>query len=105
MTVVLAAKIRLAPDVTHARHSGWRCTCRFDGTFSRDGEALLGVEITPEAANVVLPNQDTAVALRLWAPLARVPQRGVGVEFYEGAHLVASGDIIGIIDEALPPGS
>jgi hypothetical protein len=100
MSVVLAAKIRLAPDVRNARGSGWRCTCRFDEIVSLDGERLIGVEITREGGDAVVPDQDTAVALRLWAPLARLPKEGVAVEFFEGAHRVASGDITGLIDAA-----
>jgi translation elongation factor EF-Tu-like GTPase len=62
-----------------------------------DGERLLGVEITPVTGEQVLPGEETEVELRLWAPLARLPQPHTRMRFYEGARLVASGTVSHVI--------
>lgn len=98
MTTMLAAVIQLAADVEHPRRRGWRCTCRFEETVSRDGEKLLGVEISPARVEQISPGVETEVILRLWAPLSRVPEPHTTVVFYEGEHLVASGTTTGVIE-------
>jgi len=93
VNTILAAVIQLAADVERPRRRGWRCTCEFEEIVSRDGERLVGVEITPSTTEQVSPGENTEVTLRLWAPLSRVPQPHTRVLFYEGEHLVAAGTI------------
>lgn len=104
MSAVMAAVIRLAPDVDRPRCGGWRCTCAFEEIVSSDGERLVGVEITPSADTEILPGVETEVTLRLWAPLSQVPQPHTTVHFYEGGRLVASG-IVGRVVETDGPTS
>lgn len=96
MSAVLAAVIKLAPDVG-PRRRGWRCTCEFEETVAEDGERLLGVEITPVQSEQIVPGEEMEVELRLWAPLARPPEPRTTVRFYEGALLVASGRVSRVV--------
>ena len=102
MSAILSAVIRLTTDLHDLRRRGWRCTCQFEEIISADGGKILGVEISPTGKDAITPGDDTDVELRLWAPLAMVPQAGSTMRFYEGHHLVATGKVTGVIEAENP---